>query len=198
VDRIRPRGQSLRARLFVGEVSPGDVRVEVLTRCQRDAAAGLYAQALAAFVRWLAPRFEDVRGWLSQEAADLRDKARVEGQHARTPAIAADLALGLRYLLAFAREAGAVTEAEAARLWERGWSALLAAAAEQAAHVAAAEPASLFLRLLSAAVVGGYAHVADRDGNAPREPQRWGWRPEEFYVGAGTDTRLKPQGVRVG
>src|SRR5262249_7782671 len=68
----------------------------------------------------------------------------------------------------------------------------------QAAQIATAEPAGLFLRLLSAAVASGYAHVADEHGNEPREPRRWGWRPEEYYTGDGTAIRHKPQGTRAG
>ena len=123
---------------------------------------------------------------------------RTEGQHARTPGIAADLALGLRYLLDYARDAGAVTEQERRDSWERGWSALLSVAGEQQRHVTAAEPAAVFLRLFWAAVASGAASVADKDGNAPPNPQSWGWRPEEFHTGSGTDTRLKPQGRCVG
>jgi hypothetical protein len=200
-----PRGQSLRARALVLEISPGDFGPAppglnpTLTGCQRDAASGLYAQALAGFLRWLAPQLDGIRGRLRAELAELRDRARGDGQHARTPGIVADLALGLRYLLDYARTAGAVSESEQAGLWERGWATLAEAAASQAALIATAEPAGLFLRLLSAAVASGYAHIADEQGNEPREPQRWGWRPEEYYTGdGGTDTRYKPQGTRAG
>src|SRR5262249_14843199 len=170
---------------LVLEVSPGDFGPPppepnpLLTACQKDAAAGKYAAALAGFLRWLAPQYEAVRARLRVELAELRDRARAGGQHARTPGIVADLALGLRYLLDFAVAAGAITEAERAELWERGWEALAEAGAAQADHLAAAEPAGQFLRLLAAAVAGGYAHVAGADGNAPSEPLRWGWRPEE-------------------
>ena len=45
---------------------------------------------------------------LPEETRKLRDEASRAGQHKRTPAIAADLGLGLRYFLNYAREAGAV------------------------------------------------------------------------------------------
>jgi hypothetical protein len=189
-----PRGPSLRARVLVLEISPGDLGPPppdanpTLTACQRDAAAGKYAAALSGFLRWLAPQLDAVRGRLRAELAELRNQARGDGHHARTPGIVADLAVGLRYVLDFALDAGAVSEAERTELWERGWAALTEAGAAQAAHIATAEPAGQFLRLLSAALASGYAHVADGDGNQPPEPQRWGWRPD-----AGG-----PQGTRVG
>src|SRR5262249_21824225 len=171
-----PKGQSLRARLLTLDVSPGDFGPQpphanpVLTACQRDAATGKYAAALSGFLRWLAPQYETVRGRLRAEAAELREQVRAAGQHARTPGIVADLALGLRYLLDFARAVGAISEKERTTLWQQGRQALAEAAGEQATHVAAAEPAALFLRLLSAAVSRGRAHVADAKGNAPPAP----------------------------
>jgi hypothetical protein len=40
-----PRGQSLRARMLVLELSPGDLDWHKLTQCQQDAAGGLHARA---------------------------------------------------------------------------------------------------------------------------------------------------------
>src|SRR5262249_23505480 len=100
----------------------------VLTECQRDAATGKYAAALSGFIRWLAPQYEAVRGRLRAETAELREQVRAAGQHARTPGIVADLALGLRYFLDFARGVGAVSEKERAELWQQAREALAEAA----------------------------------------------------------------------
>jgi hypothetical protein len=199
-----PRGQSLRARLMELEISPGDFGPQppepnpTLSACQGDAAAGKYAAALAGFLRWLAPQYDAIRGRLRAETAELRDKARGDGQHARTPGIVADLALGLRYLLDFARSAGAISETERSELWERGWAALAEAGAAQAGQIATAEPAGLFLRLLAAALASGRAHVAARDGNEPANAQAWGWRQRTIGAGANARGEWQPQGQRVG
>jgi hypothetical protein len=193
-----PRGQSLRARLLVLELAAGDVDAGRLSACQRDAAAGLYAQALSGFVRWLAPHYDAVRGGLAAERARLRDRAAGAGQHARTPGVVADLSLGLRYLLDYALAAGAVNAAERAELWERGWAALCAAGAAQAEYIGSAEPAAHFIRLLAAALASGRAHLAGADGNQPDAPAGWGWR--EVTVGAGQyqRTEWQPRGERIG
>lgn len=190
-----PRGQSLRGRLLILEVAPGDVDRERLTSCQHDAQQGRYAQTLAAFVRWLAPRYDTVRSGLAAEAAQMRNAAAVNGQHARTPGIVADLAIGLRYFLAFAVEAGGLTSESSATLWEAGWQAIGAAAEEQAGHQQAGEPAQHFLRLLSAALASGRAHVADSDGGPPADsPEAWGWRPND----SGPSVIYLPLGRRCG
>ncbi len=87
-----PRGQSVRARLLILEVSLGHFGPQpprpnqVLTACQTDARGGKYALALAGFVRWPAPRYEEIRSGLLSEAAELRGHAASNGEHARTRA----------------------------------------------------------------------------------------------------------------
>jgi hypothetical protein len=200
-----PRGQSLRARNLIIEVSPADLGPQPptpnlkLTACQKDASTGLYAQTLAGFLRWLAPQYDAVRARLKQEHAELRDKALTTGQHARTPGIVADLALGLRYFLDFALWAGAVTADERAELARRAWKALGEAAAAQAKHQRDAEPCGHFLRLLAGAISSGRAHVAARDGGAPADaPEAWGWQRIEFMTRDGPDYRWDPRGHCIG
>jgi hypothetical protein len=196
-----PRGQSLRARLLGLELpneGPGSLSWERLTSCQRDAAAGLYAQALAGFVWWLASRYQDMRQSLPAEVAHLRGLAYRSGQHRRTPDMVANLAVGLHYFLAFAQDAGALTPTEAETLWHRGWRALGEAAAAQAQHQAAVEPVARFLELLSAVVASGRAHVAAADGAEPPTPEAWGWRKVEMGTGDHQRNEWRPQGQRIG
>ena len=51
-----PHGHSLRARLVVLELAPGDVRWDHLTTCQQLASNGVFASTMAAFIQWLAPK----------------------------------------------------------------------------------------------------------------------------------------------
>jgi len=191
-----PRGSSLRSRMLVVEVSKGDVVSDHLTVCQRDAAVGLYAQALAGFVRWLAPQYGELCSRLRQEQVGLREKAAKAEQHARTPALMASMGIGLRYTVDFAVAVGAVSEEEAADISRRGWAALRHAAEEQEAYIATAEPAGYFLRLISSAVASGRAHLASRTGGPPTDAGAWGWRTLEKVDGG--DGVPMPQGRRIG
>ena len=191
-----PRGHSLRARQLNQEIAAGDIAADKLTVCQHDAASGLYAEAMSGFLHWLAPRYEEVRGQLAAERAELRDAAASDGQHARTPGIVADLSLGLRYFLAFAVEVGAIDAGQQQKLWEEGWEALCAAGATQAEHIKAMDPVDQFLRLISAAVASGRAHLAGKDGQAPKNAKLWGWR---YVEGNGPiDPYWRDQGKRIG
>jgi hypothetical protein len=166
--------------------------------CQRDAAGGLYAQTLAAFVRWLAPRYDGVRRGLRGEVEALRQKALRSGQHRRTPEVVANLALGLRLFLDFAEGMGAVSATERAGVWDRGWTALGTAAAAQAKFQQASEPTHQFLTYLTAALGSGEVHIAGLDGAKPTTPEAWGWRPTIVRSGFSEDLEWRPQGKRIG
>ncbi len=194
-----PRGTSLRARLLILEVAPGDIRKEVLDGCQQDAREGRYAAALAGFVRWLAPRYEEIRRGLEDVTVELRQRAG-GGKHRRTPANVAALGVGWRYFLDYARGAGAVTADAADALWRRGWEALHEAAAAQGQHQQAEEPARHFIQLLGSAITSGGAYVEGLNHElpdvtrSPNNPRTWGWRGEETSEGI----KWRPQGRRVG
>jgi Domain of unknown function (DUF927) len=172
-----PRGESLRARLFVLHVEQGEIDVKALTPYQQDGASGRYAAAMAGYLSWLAARYDQVCGDLAWERAALRDKALSASGHARTPGIVADLAVGWKYFLAFATETGAVTPAERDQFVVDVWSALLAGAAEQEAELATQDPANRFLSLLAAAIASGRGHFANYNGDEPdADPEAWGWQ----------------------
>ena len=201
------RGQSLRARVLLSELAPQDMHWERLKSCQRDAAMGLYAQAMAGFLCWLAKRYEAVRASLKDDVAELRQQAVQQAQHRRTPDIVANLTIGLRYFLDYAYETGAITIKEQEDFSQRGWGALGEAAKAQASHQAASEPTRRFLELLNAVLSSGRAHLASFNGEEPyvtvrgeekQDPKAFGWRL--VTVGSGDYQReeWRPQGDRVG
>jgi hypothetical protein len=169
-----PRGQSLRARALVLEISADEIDREKLTHCQRDAAAGLYVQALAGFIRWLAPQYQTIRDTLRANIAKYREKAQV-GTHARTSGIVAELYIGLRYFLSFAVEVGAITTEQRKELCQRAWKALLRAAKAQKQMLEAADPVGQFFRLLVAALASGRAYCTNTKGTCPEQATNWGW-----------------------
>lgn len=186
-----PAGHSVRARLFVLDFPAGEMDWERLSNCQEAAREGFYAQAMAGYLSWLAPRYEEVQKRRQARTVELRSKATAATQHRRTPSIVADLAFGMETFLAFAQEAGALDAAEVQAFWDRTWEALGEAATVQADHLEAADPVPRFLELLRSAVVAGHAHVVSGEGQEPKEPHRWGWR--EKVIGAGENERMEWQ-----
>ena len=80
--------------MFLVAVAPGDIDPKRLSACQRDAAAGLYAQAMAGYIQWLAPRLDQVRAQMNAAHGRYREQVAHAGLHRRTPGIVADLFIG--------------------------------------------------------------------------------------------------------
>jgi len=194
-----PSGQSLRARLLVLELTPGEIQTEILSAAQVDAANGLFAAAMAGYLRWLAPQIDQLKETIPARQRGLRDMLVQGAPHRRTPDVVASLILGWETFLRFAEEAGAVSRADAARMLTRVRAALTDSAEVQRAHQASEEPATRFLALLRAVISSGRAHVADADtGAQPEDPARWGWQLN--VVGSENYERevWRPNGERLG
>lgn len=188
-----PRGQSLRSRLWILEPSPGQVDLVRLTRAQEEAHQGLFARALAGYLKWLAPQMDQLKEALPLRHRELRTEARSLGVvHDRTPDIMASLAVGWETFLRFALEVEAITIVGAAGLWKDGWQTLGEVAKAQPDYQSSEEPTGRFLALLSAVLSSGLGHLADaRTGEKPEDPIRWGWR--ERSIGS-----WDPLGDRIG
>jgi hypothetical protein len=192
-----PRGQSLHARVFTTEVRTGLVDPEKLTACQADAASCLYAQATAAFIRWMAPLRTEVR----KEFENLRREARRQfhHSHARVSDVRAQLTAAYSIFVRFLLDVQAIEDSQAKELQSRLGVALAQAATAQAQFSAVSEPVGRFIALLTSAIAVGRAHLATRNGGAPEHRESaCGWR--KCIIGAGQYERdeWQPQGARVG
>jgi hypothetical protein len=182
--------------MLILRVGPETVNWNILAGLQSQAREGLFSRAMAAFVQWDSPRYGEIRKELPKAIAGLRNSCAREG-HRRTSTLLADVAMGWRYFLDFAIDAGAITTQAADRLWEEGRYAIGQAAAEQAEQQLSDSPARRFLDLLNGALASGNAHVASKTGGAPDEPAAWGWRPVISNSDGAAGT-WKPFGDRVG
>ena len=193
-----PHGHSLRARLLILQVGPNAVNWSRLTAAQQEATAGRFASALAAFVRWLAPRYTELRNRSLADVAQRRQTAVPLALHRRTPGIVGGLVVALGVFLEFAESVGAMGHEELAALANRARTALSAAGAEQSELHAANEVTRRFLALVGAAVAGGRAHVAGAEGEAPPDPEGWGWRQVMIGMPLSQRHEWRPQGERAG
>jgi hypothetical protein len=189
-----PRGHSLRSRMLITELGRGAMDWGMLSACQRDAEEGMYAQALAGYVQWLAAHPKQLNR-LPGLRIKLRDTVGGIGAHRRTPSSVADMAASFRIFLDFATDTGTLTADDAGALFERGYAALLAVARQQDEHQAHSEPSIRYRELLAALVASGGAHLATLAGDVPKNGKAWGWR---LNISADGDERWQPQGPRIG
>lgn len=177
-----PAGRSLRARLWVLELTPGKMDMDVLTECQRDARAGIFAEAFAAYLQWLAQHAEAFAAELPIRYEELRAQAGLElRDHERIPANLAGLQLILETYFQFVVEIGALSREVATDWHRRCTAALVEQGIQQAGLQESSEDANRAMEMLRSAFTTGRAHVIDA-GRVPasKQPQTdahlLGWR----------------------
>lgn len=192
-----PPGESLRARMVILEMVKGDLDIEALTQCQKNAGAGLYAQAMGAFLSWLAPD-------LTAKRQAFRDRAAIilrqngNGELARMPDIISQLIAGSEMFYDFCREAGALTAPQHLALCERSWNSLWKVGMEQMQYQNDQEPANRFVELVQNALSSGKAYLATEEGLQPDDPDMamaCGWQKRQDARG---DWSWVADGDRIG
>lgn len=180
---ITPPGHSNNARLVQVELNSSLLETEEqrtqMSIWESRASKGIYAQAMANFVRWVAQHHDRLYGDVCRRAARRKLRSLFSGDHnhARHPDNVADLAAGWQTYLEYAVECQALTPRQANQLWERAVHILRQVAAQQAQRMQTVDPALTALTLLDSALRLGQAHLIDaQTGNAPVDSERWGWR----------------------
>ena len=180
-------GQSLNHRLVYVAVEKGDVihkdaaDNERLNKAEEDGAAGLYAQAMAAFVRWVLANWEKVsEQFCVMVDADVVASRPLFAQGMdRQPDYFAVLNAAQRLALKAWADMGALDPVEAGRLAEANRLALLEVVKGQAGRIAEQSPANMFLRSIDSLLDQRWAYLAPRKAmhgwTPPDRAERVGW-----------------------
>jgi uncharacterized protein DUF927 len=190
-------GKSLNARVLTVEIPSGAIDPAKLTRAQAQAREGIYAAAFSGYIRWLANQRETLHAVCEQERHALRSALADEGQHARTPDMMANIALGWRMFLRYAKDSGVISVNQL-RTYESGIFAALASAREtQISYQAETDPARQFINLVVSAIRSQRVHVSNLNGEAPaNKASAWGWK--ERPVGGDGGFEWYASGDRIG
>ena len=197
-----PRGESLKGRGFFllmeeGITSVGSEAQQRLTACQQDANSGGYAECMAAYIQWLAPRIEQIQAGLHEEIAKERERLRVVG-HSRSGSNTASALVGMRYFLQFARESEALSEDEATALFTRCEKALLLLAEDAAADRQEDRPAEQWKLLVAGALASKKAHLLNKDGSEPENKLAYGWIESSRTSGPSIEYSYQGGGDHIG
>lgn len=168
-----PEGHSNTARMFSVAVEPNSLPVDRLTMAQEQ--RRLYPLATAAYLRYIAGRFEAFRETLPDRFRALRRMIEGIGGHRREPGQIAHLLLGLETYFDFAVEIGAMRADERDDRLQRARLIFLEHAREHADMQDEGKPEQVFLRLLGDGFAGKRAYLEDKRGGPPDDAQRWGW-----------------------
>lgn len=155
-----PKGQSLAARQLILEVEAGTLHWPVISACQTQARAGLYATALGGFVQWLAPHYAEVQRQASPEVEALR-RLITPGGHQRTVTTIAQLLWAWQHVLAYLWDTEVLSQEECEQYFGKAWVACQRVLATQDAYQRSEDPVRRFIQVLRSIFVAGKGHLAD-------------------------------------
>lgn len=184
-----PEGHSIRARMVIIELAPGDITADALTTAQ--AKRPLYSGTIAALAQELATRPVDL--------ADRKEKLRTEYisiGHSRTPSTLAALQAVLEHFLAWAARIEAITSADHQSLRERMINSIKATGEQQAVYLETVDPCEQWTGALRQVLGMGAGHFRTVNGGVPMKPDQLGWTQEGGYDG--DMPRYKPHGPLLG
>lgn len=184
-----PEGHSVRGRMLIRELVPGDIEPDDLTRCQK--LRPLYCGTVA----WLAQSLAQVPAALTERTDELRIQFRGIA-HGRTPSMAARLVAVVEDFLERTSAAKFVSPALRESLTGMARTAIAAAAQEQAGYLEDADPVDAFCAAVREGFATGKFHVRTPNGGTPPRAPEFGWTRVGQTMGGIPDYR--PQGPCVG
>ncbi|MBC8505275.1 MAG: DUF927 domain-containing protein [Anaerolineales bacterium] len=163
-----------------GEVLPntGEPLREELDKTQMQAKQGLYAQAMAAYVQWLAANWERASKLYLEIIEESHKLARDGRMQNRLPDYFATLDAAQQVTLIAFTELGALSSIEASSFAERNSQAILQVIENQAEKIAAESPVRKFFEALDNLIQRRKVYLEPRSGGnitPPPEADPVGW-----------------------
>lgn len=166
-----PEGHSVRARMLILELSPGDVEPVRLTVGQKNRA--LYPGTVAALIQRLAATPVS----LTKRADEIRN-ANLPIGHTRTPGMLGKLIACIEDFIRWAGDIGAIKDGQVKKLQKTAADAILAAGNRQTSYLEATDPTDIFLATVRHALAAGLGHFRTVNGGIPAGAGNLGWSEE--------------------
>lgn len=166
-----PEGHSVRARMLIMELSPGDIDATSLTKAQNN--RQFYPVTTAALIRSLAEKPADLRA----RANEVRNANLTVG-HTRTPSMLGNLVASIEYFLAWATAGKVITPQRRDATIKEATQALLDAANRQAYYLESADPCDVLMATLRHVLAAGLGHMRTLQGGVPGQADLLGWTNE--------------------
>jgi len=167
-----PEGHSVRARMLILELAPGDISPEALTMCQKD--RPLYAGMTAALISELATRPFDTRDRMEQLRVAYRDIG-----HSRTPQMLAKMVAICEHWIKWAGGIVKWDEKKQKALTAEAKASIEKAGAGQQFYLEDADPADKFIAMIRSIFAMGTGHVRTLNGGVPQKAELLGWIVEK-------------------
>lgn len=163
-----PEGHSVRARMMIMELSPGDIDPKKLTEAQKN--RPIYQYTTAALIRYLCANKVEIHDLASQ----IRDQNLGTG-HTRTPAMLGHLCASILTFLEWSQKMGAIKADEKTRLSKEAVDSIIETARDQNSFLEQSDPCDIILAAIRQTFATGLGHIRTPAGGIPKGAAQLGW-----------------------
>ena len=167
-----PQGHSIRARMLICELAPGDIEPSRLTQAQDRRA--MLPVSMVQWIQHLAESGATIAESIKKHSVKYRNANRDLG-HARTPAIIGELYGTLTELIRYGVDRKFITTEEAARLADAAETSLKKQGEFQMSYLKDADPSEVFVDTLRQIFAGHLGHIRTKSNGIPESPEIFGW-----------------------
>lgn len=168
-----PEGHSVRARMVIVELAPGDIDANKLTECQNNRPS--YAKFMASFIHWLCKN--DMVETQKHLAKEFRD-AYIGIGHSRTPSIMGELIATAHILKDYAQANNLFNDAILTEMTVKAERAIVAAGNMQIEYLHDADPSTTFCESIRQMLITSAGHFRTTNGGIPHSPTAYGWQTD--------------------
>lgn len=185
-----PEGHSIRGRMLISELSPGDIPAGLLTTAQSHRAS--YSKAMAHWIRWI---ITSGAGERIKQAADIYRDQNLGIGHSRTPSILGDLMATAEFVANWCQESKWLSSKQAADFAAKAHEALKASGESQKQYLTTADPIAIFQSVVRQLVQTQKAHFKTKNGGVPTHAELYGWTVTQIH---GEEQSYKSNGPCIG
>lgn len=172
-----PRNHSIRARLAIIDLTPGNIDRSLLSIAQKN--RGLYPIGMAGWIQWIATHGRvDIYNRFIERRDMIRDQNPDVG-HSRTPALLGDLQTTITLFMAFAKYVKAVDQKGHDALLKIATDAIMKCCLDQERHLKNADPCETFIDIIRGMLGSHLCHLKTLDGGIPAMATDVGWTIKE-------------------
>ena len=172
-----PKGQSLLARQLVLELEKDHLNSEKLYELNGYRDGGRFAESMAGYLQWLAPKLDSLKDSLSDKKTEYRKRAsKLKATHGRLPDAVGSMMVGIEMFLNYASDSGAIPSAEINNFLADAWNCISEAAARQDDIQKGECPVHQYFHYLKSAFQSGKCHLKSKTDGVPDHPELFGWQ----------------------
>ena len=183
-----PEGHSVRARMLILELSPGDIELKQLTKVQ-----GM-RKILPVIVGAIVRKLIEVPADITPRVEDLRN-GYIDIGHTRTPAMLGRLVAVIEWFLEFVKGEGVISDQVQKKMRNDAIQAIESAGKKQQSYLEEADPVDMFTSAVRQVLATGLGHIRTLNGGIPLKAAVLGWTEENA---SGAMPTFKSRGPSIG